>query len=133
MNRLNLLFKLYHRRTECNYSTSLVGNSNHVKLKNISYNFYKNSKINNILNEENYENAIKISETISNFYKNKIYNNQSYILIFKGLMNILLKIKEEKKKKKIVNIMNIFVLYFKDHINIMNEQDITLLLDTNGK
>ncbi|CXI61597.1 conserved Plasmodium protein, unknown function [Plasmodium berghei] len=135
MKKLNLLFKLYHRRAECNGSTGFVGNKHHIKLKKISYDFYKNSKI-NILDEQCYENAIKISQTISSFYKNKIYNNQSYILIFKGFMNILLKIKEKEKiekKKKLLNIMNIFVLYFKDHINIMNEQDITLLLDTNGK
>ncbi|KEG02762.1 hypothetical protein YYE_02595 [Plasmodium vinckei vinckei] len=131
------MFKLYHGRTECSGSTRFSGNENYIKLKKISYDFYKGSKI-NLSNESNYEYAIKISQTVSNFYKNKIYNNQSYILIFKGLMNVLLKMKEKKKvekekEKKLLNIMNIFVLYFKDHINIMNEQDVTLLLDTNGK
>ncbi|CAD2108340.1 hypothetical protein YYG_01263 [Plasmodium vinckei petteri] len=135
MKKFNFMFKLYHGRTECSGSTRFVGNENYIKLKKISYDFYKGSKI-NLSNESSYENAIKINQTISNFYKNKIYNNQSYILIFKGLMNILLKIKEKEKiekKNKLLNIMNIFVLYFKDHINIMNEQDVTLLLDTNGK
>ncbi|SCN60977.1 conserved Plasmodium protein, unknown function [Plasmodium chabaudi chabaudi] len=150
MKKFNFLFKLYHGRTECSGSTRFVGNENYIKLKKLSYDFYKGSKM-NLPNESSYENAIKINQAVSNFYKNKIYNNQSYILIFKGLMNILLKMKENEnvekenvekknvekknveKKNKLLNIMTTFVLYFKDHINIMNEQDITLLLDTNGK
>ncbi|KYO02314.1 hypothetical protein PGSY75_0511900 [Plasmodium gaboni] len=101
------------------------------KLKKLSYNFYKNSKI---TNENNYEDVININKKINILYKNeKVYNNQSYILILKGFMNILYQTKEENKRNIIKNVMNSFVLYFKDYIYYMNEQDITLLLDIKGK
>ncbi|CRH00549.1 conserved Plasmodium protein, unknown function [Plasmodium relictum] len=99
-------------------------------LKKLSYNFYKKSQN---MYEKNYEEAILINENISKLFKEKIYNNQSYILILKGLMNILLKMNEEKKKKVLKNMINSFILFFKDYVNLMNEQDVTLLLDIKGK
>ncbi|SOV74360.1 conserved Plasmodium protein, unknown function [Plasmodium sp. gorilla clade G3] len=107
------------------------GNEKLESLKKLSYNFYKKSKF---MNENNYEDVININKKISILYNNeKVYNNQSYILILKGFMNILCQIKEEYKRNVIKNVMNSFVLFFKDYINYMNEQDITLLLDIIGK
>ncbi|CRG97895.1 conserved Plasmodium protein, unknown function [Plasmodium gallinaceum] len=99
-------------------------------LKKLSYDFYKKSQN---MYEKNYEEAIVINENITKLFKEKIYNNQSYILILKGLMNILLKMKEEKKKKILKNMMNSYILHFEEYVNSMNEQDITLLLDIKGK
>ncbi|SPJ08964.1 conserved Plasmodium protein, unknown function [Plasmodium sp. DRC-Itaito] len=111
---------------------SLVqGNEKLENLKRLSYNFYKKSKF---MNENNYEDVININKKINILYNNeKIYNNQSYILILKGFMNILYQTKEENKRAVIKNVMNSFVLFFKDYIYYMNEQDITLLLDIKGK
>ncbi|ETW27670.1 hypothetical protein PFFCH_04953 [Plasmodium falciparum FCH/4] len=82
----------------------------------------------------NYEDVININKKINLLYKNeRVYNNQSYILILKGFMNILYQTKEKSKRNMIKNIMNSFVLFFKDYIYYMNEQDITLLLDIQGK
>lgn len=114
----------------CFYSL-VQGNEKFENLKKLSYNFYKKSKF---MNENNYEDVININKKINLLYKNeRVYNNQSYILILKGFMNILYQTKEKSKRNMIKNIMNSFVLFFKDYIYYMNEQDITLLLDIQGK
>ncbi|KAI4837856.1 hypothetical protein MKS88_003275 [Plasmodium brasilianum] len=102
-------------------------------LKKLSYDFYIRSKKKSSSVEKSYEEAISINKKIVKLYNDSIYNNQSYILILKGLMNILLKIKEKKKKIMVNDIIKSFVSYFTQHIPFMNEQDVTLLLDIKGK
>ncbi|SCQ16545.1 conserved Plasmodium protein, unknown function [Plasmodium ovale] len=114
---------------------SLKGGANEELqfLKKMSYDFYKQSQLSWSCENKIYETAMGVHKNIMMLFKKNIYNNQSYVLIFKGLMNVLLKIREKKKKKNLQNVMHTFVLFFKRYIHLMNEQDITLLLDIKGK
>ncbi|GAW81438.1 hypothetical protein, conserved [Plasmodium gonderi] len=115
------------------YSTPNWRSENLKALKKLSYDFYKKCQDKKNCSLKLYNQAITVHEFIEKMFKEDIYNSQSYILILKGFMNISGLIKEERKRNNLLKMMNTSVGFFTKYVHIMNEQDVTLLLDIMAK
>ncbi|GAB66948.1 hypothetical protein PCYB_102980 [Plasmodium cynomolgi strain B] len=83
--------------------------------------------------ERLYREAITVSHSVERLYREDIYNSQSYILILKGLVNTLTYVREERKRAHLRKLISTFVGFFQRYVHLMNEQDVTLLLDVTAK
>ncbi|ANQ08583.1 Uncharacterized protein PCOAH_00030580 [Plasmodium coatneyi] len=83
--------------------------------------------------ERLYREAVTVSHSVERMFREDIYNSQSYVLILKGLVNTLTHVKEEKKRGHLRKLITTFVGFFQPYVHLMNEQDVTLLLDVTAK
>ncbi|CAA9988723.1 conserved Plasmodium protein, unknown function [Plasmodium knowlesi strain H] len=83
--------------------------------------------------ERLYLEAVTVSHSVEEMFREDIYNSQSYVLILKGLVNTLTHVKEEGKRRHLRKLITTFVGFFQRYVHLMNEQDITLLLDVTAK
>ncbi|KJP85576.1 hypothetical protein AK88_04797 [Plasmodium fragile] len=135
------------------YSTLTWRRDKLDSLKMLSYEFYKRSQVKKGVpaklqgemspeatklstlppDERLYREAVSISHSVEQMFREDIYNSQSYVLILKGLVNTLTHVREQRNREHLRKLISTFVGFFQPYVHLMNEQDVTLLLDVMAK
>ncbi|VUZ96529.1 conserved Plasmodium protein, unknown function [Plasmodium vivax] len=80
-----------------------------------------------------YRDAVAVSHSAEQMLREDVYSSQSYVLILKGLVNTLAHVREERRRRHLLKLITTFVGFFQRYVHLMNEQDVTLLLDVMAK